>query len=132
MGGLNKVATVEKEGKEQVLIWRRSYDVPPPVISAVSEFNPASERKYIAACERGDMKPEDIPKTECLKDVITRAVPFFESDILPALREGKRVLISAHGNSIRAICKYLDNVSDSLIPNLEIPTVIPLVYKFTP
>lgn len=122
--GLNKVETVEKHGKEQVLIWRRSFDVPPPEIADDSEYNPANDRKY------AEIGAENIPKTECLKDVIERAVPFFESDILPALRAGKRVLVAAHGNSIRAFCKYLDNVPDAVIPSLEIPTGIPLVYKF--
>lgn len=123
--GLNKVETVEKHGKEQVLIWRRSFDVPPPEIAADSEFNPANDIKYKKFC-----KPEDIPKTECLKDVIARAEPYWKSDIEPMLKDGKTVLVAAHGNSLRAIIKYLDGIEDKVIPSLEIPTGIPLVYNF--
>merc|ERR1712087_719344 len=121
--GLNKVETVEKHGKEQVLIWRRSFDVPPPEIDEKSEFNPAKEAKYAKFCAA-----EDIPKTECLKDVIARAEPYWKSDIEPELKQGKTVLVAAHGNSIRAIVKYLEGISDDVIPGLEIPTATPLVY----
>jgi len=122
--GLNKVATVEEHGKPQVLIWRRSFDVPPPEIDVSSEYWPGHEvHKY------GNLALKDIPRTECLKDVIERVVPFWESEIMRDLREGKNVLVAAHGNSIRAICKYLDNIPDDVIPSLEIPTGIPLVYE---
>lgn len=123
--GLNKVETVEKHGKEQVLKWRRSYDIPPPEIDEKSEYNPKNEIKY-----KKFANAQDIPKTECLKDVIARAQPYWKSDIEPQLKEGKTLLISAHGNSIRAVLKYLDNIDDSVIPSLEIPTGIPLVYQF--
>jgi len=123
--GLNKVETVEKHGKEQVLIWRRSFDVPPPEIDEKSEFNPANEPKYAKFCAA-----EDIPKTECLKDVIARAEPYWKSDIEPQLKKGRTILVAAHGNSIRAIVKYLDGIEDAVIPSLEIPTGIPLVYQF--
>jgi len=122
--GLNKVETVQKHGTEKVLEWRRSFDIPPPDIDEKSPYNPANEIKY------KHLNPKDIPKTECLKDVITRAIPYWESDIKPALKKGGTVLIAAHGNSIRAILKYLDNIDESVIPNLEIPTGIPLVYEF--
>jgi len=122
--GLNKVATVEEHGKPQVLIWRRSFDVPPPEIDVSSEYWPGHEvQKY------GNLALKDIPRTECLKDVIERVVPFWESEIMRDLREGKNVLVAAHGNSIRAMCKYLDNIPDDVIPSLEIPTGIPLVYE---
>jgi len=123
--GLNKVETVEKHGKEQVLKWRRSYDIPPPEIDEKNEYNPAKEAKYKKFC-----KAEEIPKTECLKDVIARAEPYWKSDIEPVLKQGKTVLVAAHGNSIRAILKYLDKIPDDIIPSLEIPTGIPLVYNF--
>jgi len=123
--GLNKVETVEKHGKEQVLIWRRSFDVPPPDIDEDSEYNPAKDIKYKKFCDA-----KDIPRTECLKDVIARAEPYWKSDIEPMLKEGKTVLVAAHGNSLRAIVKYLDGIEDAVIPSLEIPTGIPLVYHF--
>jgi len=123
--GLNKKATVDKHGKEQVLKWRRSYDIPPPEIDEKSQYNPANEAKYKKFCEA-----KDIPKTECLKDVIARAEPYWKSDIEPMLKEGKTILVAAHGNSIRAIVKYLDKIDDATIPSLEIPTGIPLVYEF--
>eukprot|EP01083_Nonionella_stella_P071032 190496_1 len=122
--GLNKAETVEKHGKEQVLIWRRSFDVPPPEIDEKSQYNPANDVKY------SKLNKNDIPKTECLKDVIARAEPFWKSDIEPKLKQGKTILVAAHGNSIRAIVKYLDNIDDKIIPSLEIPTGIPLVYQF--
>jgi len=122
--GLNKVQTVEKHGQEKVLEWRRSYDIRPPEIDEKSEYNPKNDIKY------ENLNLEDVPKTECLKDVIIRAIPYWESDIKPSLQQGKTVLVAAHGNSIRAILKYLDNISDETIPGLEIPTGIPLVYSF--
>jgi len=121
--GLNKVQTVEEHGKAQVLIWRRSFDVPPPEISVSNEYWPGHEaHKY------GDLPLKNIPKTECLKDVIDRVIPFWEEKIIPDLKAGKNVLVAAHGNSIRAICKYLDNISEADIPGLEIPTGVPLVF----
>jgi 2,3-bisphosphoglycerate-dependent phosphoglycerate mutase len=122
--GLNKKETVDKHGEKKVLEWRRSYDVPPPEIDPKSPYNPAKEAKY------RKLDPKDVPKTECLKDVVVRVTPFWESDIAPALKKGKTVLVSAHGNSIRAILKFLDNIPDDVIPGLEIPTGIPLVYRF--
>mmetsp|Transcript_54313 Transcript_54313/g.89937 ORF Transcript_54313/g.89937 Transcript_54313/m.89937 type:complete len:268 (+) Transcript_54313:87-890(+) len=123
--GLNKKETVDKHGKEQVLTWRRSFDVPPPEIDEKSEYNPAKEAKYTRFCDA-----KDIPKTECLKDVIARAEPYWKSDIEPELKAGKTVIVAAHGNSLRAIVKYLDKIEDAIIPSLEIPTGIPLVYRF--
>eukprot|EP00301_Raphidiophrys_heterophryoidea_P015213 c23760_g1_i1.p1 GENE.c23760_g1_i1~~c23760_g1_i1.p1 ORF type:complete len:274 (-),score=65.81 c23760_g1_i1:81-854(-) len=120
--GLDKKETVERHGMEQVLVWRRSFDVPPPEIDDASPYNPRNDPKY------KDLDPNDVPKTECLKDTITRCLPLWESEIAPAIRAGKRILIAAHGNSIRAICKHLDNISEEDIPALEIPTGIPLVY----
>mmetsp|Transcript_41334 Transcript_41334/g.36543 ORF Transcript_41334/g.36543 Transcript_41334/m.36543 type:complete len:277 (+) Transcript_41334:82-912(+) len=123
--GLNKVETVEKHGKEQVLKWRRSFDIPPPEIDEKNQYNPANEAKYKKFCDA-----KDIPKTECLKDVIARAEPYWKSDIEPELKAGKTVMVCAHGNSIRAIVKYLDKIDEATIPSLEIPTGIPLVYTF--
>lgn len=122
--GLNKKETVDKHGKDQVLIWRRSFDVPPPEIEEKSEYNPKADPKY------AKLDAKDVPKTECLKDVIARAMPFWESDIKPRLLKGETVLVSAHGNSIRAILKSLDNIAENVIPGLEIPTGIPLLYEF--
>jgi len=114
---------VKTHGKEQVLIWRRSFDVPPPEMDVSHEHWPGRERhKY------GNVPLKDIPLTECLKDVIERVLPFWFSNIVPDLKAGKNVLVAAHGNSIRAICKYLDNIPEDVIPGLEIPTGIPLVY----
>jgi 2,3-bisphosphoglycerate-dependent phosphoglycerate mutase len=121
--GLNKAETAKKFGDEQVLVWRRSYDTPPPALE------PQDPR-----CERGDlryakMKPEDVPLTECLKDTVARVVPFWTESMAPAIKAGKRVVVAAHGNSIRALIKYLDNISDDDIVNLNIPNGIPLVYE---
>jgi len=121
--GQNKKECVKTHGKEQVLIWRRSFDVPPPEMDVSHEHWPGRERhKY------GNVPLKDIPLTECLKDVIERVLPFWFSNIVPDLKAGKNVLVAAHGNSIRAICKYLDNIPEDVIPGLEIPTGIPLVY----
>ena len=121
--GLNKTETTEKYGEAQVLAWRRSYDVPPPALTADD-----------ARCERHDLRyaklqPDQVPLTECLKDTIVRVMPFWNDSLAPAIRSGKRVLVSAHGNSIRAMVKYLDGVSDQDIVGLNIPTGIPLVYE---
>jgi len=122
--GLNKAQTVQQHGEQKVLLWRRSFDIPPPDIDEKSEYNPAKDPKY------RHLDAKDVPKTECLKDVIARVEPFWVSDIEPALKKGKTVLCCAHGNSIRAIVKFLDNISEDVIPSLEIPTGIPLIYQF--
>ena len=121
--GLNKAETAKKFGDDQVLVWRRSYDTPPPALE------PQDPR-----CERGDLRyakinPQDVPLTECLKDTVARVVPFWTDSMAPAIKAGKRVVVAAHGNSIRALIKYLDNVSDADIVNLNIPNGIPLVYE---
>lgn len=121
--GLNKKETVAKYGEEQVGKWRRSYDIPPPPIDKDSEYWPGNDNRYAHIAE------EDIPLSECLKDTVDRCLPFWESDVTPALKRGKTVLIAAHGNSIRGIVKYLDDISDGDITKLEIPTGIPLVYR---
>ena len=121
--GLNKAELAKEYGDEQVLAWRRSYDVPPPALDAQDP-----------RCERGDiryarLKPEQIPLTECLKDTVARVIPFWNEALAPALKSGKRLVVAAHGNSIRALIKYLDQVSDQDIVNLNIPNGIPLVYE---
>jgi 2,3-bisphosphoglycerate-dependent phosphoglycerate mutase len=119
--GLDKAATKEKYGEEQFMAWRRSYDTPPPPIEAGSEFS-----------QDGDSRYADIaggPLTECLADVVTRFVPYFEQAIVPDLKAGKTVMIAAHGNSLRALVKYLDGMSDADVVGLNIPTGIPLVYE---
>merc|ERR1712129_28749 len=121
--GLDKKETVVKHGAEQVQIWRRSFDLPPPDIDEDSEYHPKLEAKY-----KG-LKPEEIPKTESLKTVIERVMPFWESAIMADLKAGKTVFVCAHGNSIRAIVKYLEDIPDDVIPGLEIPTGTPLVYE---
>jgi 2,3-bisphosphoglycerate-dependent phosphoglycerate mutase len=121
--GLNKAETAAKYGEDQVKIWRRSYDVPPPKLEKTDERYPGKDPLY------KDMKEKDIPLTECLKDTVARFLPFWKDTIAPAVKKGKRVLIAAHGNSLRALVKYLDNVSDAEIVELNIPTGIPLVYE---
>jgi len=121
--GLNKAQTAEKYGDEQVLVWRRSYDTPPPVLEDGDERFPANEPRY------RDLAVEDIPATECLKDTVARFLPYWHETIAPQVRAGKRVIITAHGNSLRALVKYLDDVSDADIVNLNIPTGVPLVYE---
>jgi len=121
--GLNKAETAKKYGDEQVLVWRRSYDTPPPVLEA---NDPRSERGDIRYAK---LSPEQIPLTECLKDTVARVLPFWNEAMAPAIKSGKRVLLAAHGNSIRALVKYLDNVSDADIVGLNIPNGIPLVYE---
>lgn len=121
--GLNKSETAAKHGEEQVKIWRRSYDTPPPLVDPASDHNPAKDPKY-------QMVDKNlIPKAECLKDTVARALPFWYDQIVPAILQGQRVLISAHGNSLRAMVKYLDNMSEADIMALNIPTGIPLVYE---
>jgi len=121
--GLNKVEMVEKFGEQQVLIWRRSYDVRPPSLTFDDERSPANDARY------KDLKKTELPLTECLKDTVDRFLPYWHQTIAPAIRDGKRVIIAAHGNSLRALVKYLDNISDHDIVSLNIPTGIPLVYE---
>jgi 2,3-bisphosphoglycerate-dependent phosphoglycerate mutase len=121
--GLNKAETARQFGEEQVLVWRRSYDIPPPALT------PDDPR-----CERGDLryaklKPGEVPLTESLKDVVARVLPFWNEAMAPAITAGRQVLVAAHGNSIRALVKYLDQVSDKDIVGLNIPNGIPLVYE---
>jgi len=121
--GLNKLEMVEKFGEEQVLIWRRSYDIRPPALDKNDPRSPRNDPRY------RDLKEEEIPLTECLKDTVNRFLPFWHNNIVPVLKENKRVIISAHGNSLRALVKYLDNIPDNEIVHLNIPTGIPLVYE---
>ncbi len=121
--GLNKTETVAKYGEEQVHIWRRSYDVPPPAYTLDNLDNPAYDRRY------HEIPRDKLPMTECLKDTVARFIPFWHDEITPAIRSGKRVLITAHGNSLRALVKHLDQIPDADIPELNIPTGIPLVYE---
>ncbi len=121
--GLNKAETAEKHGDEQVLIWRRSYDVPPPALEPDDERHPGHDRRY------ANLSKDELPLTECLKDTVERFLPYWSDRIAPTVRSGKRVLICAHGNSLRALVKYLDDVSDEDIVGLNIPTGVPLVYE---
>ena len=121
--GLNKSETAEKFGDEQVLIWRRSYDIPPPPLNEKDPRNPARDPRY------QDIEYKDIPLTECLKDTVDRFLPYWHSVITPAVKDGKNVIVAAHGNSLRALIKYLDNISETDIVNLNIPTGMPLVYE---
>jgi len=118
--GLNKAETIAKVGAEQVQVWRRSFDVPPPPLDADSPFRVRDDRRYAGI---------DIPHSESLKDTIARVLPYYEAHIVPELRAGKRVIISAHGNSLRALEKHLSNISDADIVGLEIPTGQPIVYE---
>jgi 2,3-bisphosphoglycerate-dependent phosphoglycerate mutase len=120
--GKDKKQTLEQYGEEQFMLWRRSFDVPPPPLDDDSEFSQVGDPRY---ADLGD----EMPRTECLKDVITRMLPYWESGIVPDLRSGKTVLIAAHGNSLRAIVKHLDGISDEDIAGLNIPTGMPLVYE---
>lgn len=122
--GLNKSETAEKYGEEQVKIWRRSYDVCPPALEETDPRNPALQKAYAG------VGVQDCPLTECLKDTVVRVLPYWECEIKPAIVSGKRVIIAAHGNSLRALVKYLENISDEDIINLNIPTGVPLVYDF--
>ncbi len=121
--GLNKAETAAKFGDPQVKIWRRSYDIPPPALEPGDPRSPANDPRY------AELGAGELPVTECLKDTVARFLPLWNSAIAPEVRAGKRVLIAAHGNSLRALVKYLDNVSDSDIVELNIPTGIPLVYE---
>ena len=117
--GLNKAETAARHGEDQVKIWRRSFDIPPPVQETGSEFDLSSDRRYAGI---------DVPDTESLKDTIARVLPYWEQRIAPELKAGKRVVISAHGNSLRALVKHLSHISDEEIASLEIPTGQPIVY----
>jgi 2,3-bisphosphoglycerate-dependent phosphoglycerate mutase len=121
--GLNKAETAARHGDAQTLIWRRSYDTPPPALTPDDERHPSRDPRY------ADLDPKDLPSTECLKDTVERFLPLWHGEIAPAIQSGKRVLIAAHGNSIRALVKYLDKISDADIVELNIPTGIPLVYE---
>ena len=121
--GLNKADTAAKYGDDQVLIWRRSYDTPPPALEESDDRYPGKDPRY------GDLSEDELPLTECLKDTVARFVPYWEKTIAPSIKSGKKVLITAHGNSLRALVKYLDKVSDDEIVGLNIPTGIPLVYE---
>jgi len=118
--GKNKAETLEQFGEEKFMTWRRSYDVPPPQITDDNEFSQAGDVRYAG---------EPVPKTECLKDVLERALPYWDGAIVPDLKAGKTVLVVAHGNSIRAILKYLDDIADEDIVGVNVPTGIPLVFE---
>jgi 2,3-bisphosphoglycerate-dependent phosphoglycerate mutase len=121
--GLNKAETAAKFGEEQVKIWRRSYDIQPPVLEKSDPRFPGKDPRY------QDLDEKDLPLTECLKDTVARFLPYWHQTIAPTIQTGKKVLIAAHGNSLRALVKYLDNISDEEIVGLNIPTGIPLVYE---
>lgn len=120
--GLNKAETLEKYGEEQFMEWRRSFDTPPPALDDASEWSQANDPRYAEI-------DGDRPNTECLKDVIARLVPYWEGEIIPDLKSGKKVLITAHGNSLRALVKHLEGIGDEEIAKLNIPTGMPLVYE---
>ena len=128
--GLDKAETLEKYGPEQFQLWRRSFDVPPPVLDDDAEYSQVGDARY------ADLADDELPRTECLKDVIARMLPYWHEGIVPDLAAGKTVLVTAHGNSLRALVKHLDGISDDDIADLNIPTGIPLVYElgddFTP
>ena len=121
--GLNKAETAAKFGDEQVLVWRRSYDVPPPALQPSDPRHPGSDPRY------AQLSPSELPLTECLKDTVARFLPYWHEVIAPSVKAGQKVIIAAHGNSLRALVKYLDNVGDAEIVGLNIPTGIPLVYE---
>jgi 2,3-bisphosphoglycerate-dependent phosphoglycerate mutase len=121
--GLNKAETAKEYGDQQVLIWRRSYDTPPPVLDPADPRGQRSDLRY------AKLRPEQIPLTECLKDTVARVMPCWTDVLAPAIRSGQRIVIAAHGNSIRALVKYLDGISDADIVGLNIPNGVPLVYE---
>jgi len=121
--GLNKGETAEKYGDEQVHIWRRSYDVPPPALEKDDERWPGHDPRY------ANLNPDQLPVTECLKDTVERFLPYWHESIVPEIRSGKNVIIAAHGNSLRALVKYLDDLSEDDVLKLNIPTGMPLVYE---
>jgi 2,3-bisphosphoglycerate-dependent phosphoglycerate mutase len=122
--GLNKAETTKEYGEAQVNIWRRSYDIPPPPLAKKDPRHPKHDPRY------ADLKAKELPSTESLKDTVARFVPYWRSKILPAMRRGERVIIVAHGNSLRALVKHLDRMGDAEIVALNIPTALPLVYEF--
>jgi 2,3-bisphosphoglycerate-dependent phosphoglycerate mutase len=122
--GLNKREMAVQYGEQQVHVWRRSYDVPPPPLDVNDQRHPRFDRRYAG------LAPEQVPATESLKDTYSRVIPYWNDTILPDIKAGKRVLISAHGNSLRALVKYLDGLSDEAITEMNIPTGIPLIYEF--
>ena len=121
--GLNKAETAQKYGDDQVLVWRRSYDTPPPALEKSNPHYPGNDPRY------GDLSEKELPLTECLKDTVARFLPYWHETIVPTIKEDKRVIIVAHGNSLRALVKYLDEVSEEEIVKLNIPTGMPLVYE---
>ena len=121
--GLNKAETARQYGDEQVLVWRRSYDTPPPALEPADPRGQRDDPRY------AKLRPEQIPLTECLKDTVARVLPCWHEVLAPAIRQGQRLLISAHGNSMRALVKYLDGISDADIVGLNIPNGVPLVYE---
>ncbi len=121
--GLNKAETAKKYGDDQVKIWRRSYDIPPPALEKEDERYPGFDLRY------KDLTDSELPLTECLKDTVARFVPYWENTIAPSVKAGRKVLITAHGNSLRALVKYLDHIPENEIVELNIPTGIPLVYE---
>jgi 2,3-bisphosphoglycerate-dependent phosphoglycerate mutase len=121
--GLNKAETAAKHGDQQTLIWRRSYDIPPPPLEKDDPRHPSRDPRYAS------LSPSELPSTESLKDTVARFLPYWTATIAPAIRAGRRVLITAHGNSLRALVKHLDQISDEDIVDLNIPTGIPLVYE---
>ena len=135
--GLNKAETAAKHGDAQVKIWRRSYDIPPPALEVGDPRHPSRDPRYAGMEDNfcandpryAKLDPAQIPLTECLKDTVARFLPFWHGAIAPAVKDGRRVLIAAHGNSLRALVKYLDHVSEQAIVELNIPTGIPLVYE---
>ena len=123
--GLNKAETAAKHGEAQVFTWRRSYDIPPPALDLEDPRHPRFDARY------KDVSPKDLPATEALKNTVERFVPYWTNTIVPDLKAGKRVLITAHGNSIRALLKYIENIPEDEIVELNIPTAVPLVYELT-
>jgi 2,3-bisphosphoglycerate-dependent phosphoglycerate mutase len=121
--GLNKAEMATKYGEEQVMIWRRSYDIPPPALTCDDERYPGKDPRYAS------LTPNEIPLFETLKDTVLRVMPYWDATIAPLIKQGKKIVIAAHGNSLRALVKYLDNIPDAEIPGLNIPTGIPLVYE---
>ncbi|MFW9987938.1 MAG: 2,3-diphosphoglycerate-dependent phosphoglycerate mutase [Candidatus Odinarchaeota archaeon] len=121
--GFSKSEMAKEVGEEQVLIWRRSYDIPPPALKTSDPRYPGNERKY------AELTSDEIPLTECLKDTVDRVLPYWQNTITPTIKSAKRVLISAHGNSLRSLVKYLDNMPDKEVVKLNIPTGVPLIYE---
>ncbi len=121
--GLNKAETAAEHGEDQVLVWRRSYDTPPPMLELDDERHPRHDDRY------SDLSADEVPGAECLKDTVERVIPYWESTIVPDIKAGKRVVIAAHGNSLRALVKHLDEISDEDIVGVNIPTGMPLVYE---